>query len=256
MIFRSKCKKLPEILPELVINENEPGKTFDPALCHPIERLHNLHPTKDCRSYKYLGILLDEHLSLNDHVDHISKKLTKSLYCIKMAKNNLNYTGLRALYFALIHSHLTYCPSILSCISISSKNKIFKIQKKAIRILTSSKFNEHTAPLFLENKILPFEKIVKMGKLKFMHSIYYNYAPSSFANTWTKNNQRNKLNLRNENLFNLPFPRTEQFKKLTLYSLPSEWNNSGTLMFYENKFTFLHALREQLFEEIATENNI
>ena len=67
---------------------------------------------------------------------------------------------------------------------------------------------------------------------------------------------RNKLNLRNENLFNLPFPRTEQFKKLTLYSLPSEWNNSGTLMFYENKFTFLHALREQLFEEIATENNI
>ncbi len=39
--------------------------------------------------------------------------------------------------------------------------KLFKIQKKAIRIITGSNYNAHTAPLFLQQKILPFESIVK-----------------------------------------------------------------------------------------------
>ena len=172
-----------------------------------------------------------------------------------MAKNNLNYNGLRALYFALIHSHLSYCPTILSCLSISNKNKVFKIQKKAIRTITRSRYNEHTAPLFYDHKILPFDKILKHGKLKFMHSVFYGYAPASFLGVWPKNNQRNDLNLRNENLFTLPFPRTENFKRYTLYALPNEWNNSGNLIFYENRITFLHSLKDQLFDEILNENN-
>jgi len=130
------------------------------------------------------------------------------LYCIKMAKNNLNYTGLRSLYFALIHSHLNYCPIILSTLSTKNSTKIAKIQKKAVRIVTNSKYNAHTNPLFFQHKILPFEKIIKMAKLQFMHSIYYEYAPVSFVNTWTKNNVRSlNQNLRNDELFMLPNPR-------------------------------------------------
>jgi len=46
-----------------------------------------------------------------------------------------------------------------------------------------------------------------------MHSVYYDYAPTSFQQTWTKNNERdNAPNLRNENDFRLPNPRIEFFK--------------------------------------------
>jgi hypothetical protein len=218
-----------------------------------IERYHNNHEDNNSRAYKLLGIYLDEFLTLDYHVSHLTKKLNRSLYCIRMAKNNLKYEGLRALYFALIHSHLSYCPVILNCLSLTNKGKLFKLQKKAIRTITGSTYNAHTAPLFVDHNILSFEKILKMGLLKFMHSVHYNYAPKSFTNTWTTNNVRDlNVTLRNNENYVIPIPRTELFKRLPIYSLPNEWNNAGNLVFYENKITFNFALKNQLFEELLT----
>jgi hypothetical protein len=252
MIFRSRGKKLPEVLPSLLYDENENNVPFDPNKVTTLERLHNNHDLPDCRTYKLLGIYLDEYLTLDFHVNHIVKKLTRSMYCIKKAKIFLNFTGMRALYFALIHSHLSYCPSILSTLSIANKTKLFKIQKKAIRIITESKYNAHTLPLFIQAKILPLDKILKQGRLLFMHSVFYNYAPKSFRNTWTKNTDRHgDRSLRNENNYTLPNPRTETFKRMPIFALPDEWNKSDTLKFYENKTTFKIALRDQLFSELV-----
>ena len=93
-----------------------------------------------------------------------------------------------------------------------------------------------------------------MSKLLFMHSIFYEYAPRSFNQTWQKNNLRqNDHNLRNFNDFTLPNPRIEQFKRFPIYSLPLEWNQERVLTLYENKMTFKIALRDQLFAELLIE---
>jgi hypothetical protein len=55
--------------------------------------------------------------------------------------------------------------------SITNKNRLAKIQKKAIRIVTGSAYNAHTAPLFVDHNILNFEKIIKQGVLNFMHAV-------------------------------------------------------------------------------------
>jgi hypothetical protein len=251
IIFRTRGKKLHENLSEVVYDENEIGCPFNPDLVTTLERYHNNHQKPDCRSYKLLGIYLDEHLTFDLHVNNLCKKLSRSMYCIKTAKNNLNPPGLRSLYFALIHSHLSYCPIILNCLNKTNFNRLEKIQKKAIRIITKSAYNAHTQPLFLNSKILPLDKIIKQGKLLFMHSVFYEYAPSSFQNVWQKNRDRQiSQNLRNENEFTLPIPRIEQFKKFPLYSLPQEWNSAEELVFYQNKTTFKHALREKLLSEL------
>ena len=84
-----------------------------------------------------------------------------------------------------------------------------------------------------------------------MHSVFYNYAPKSFSETWTKNVAReHAMALRNDNLFNIPHPRTDLFKRFPLFSLPNFWNNAEELVFYENQITFRHALRDKLFNEI------
>jgi len=129
IIFRTKGKKVPDNVPPLVYNENEPNLPYDPNGITILERYHDKHVYNDCRAYKLLGVFLEEHLTFDVHVSHIVNKLNRSLYCIRMAKNNLNYQGLRSLYFALIHSHLSYCPTILSCLSNSSKNRLALVQK-------------------------------------------------------------------------------------------------------------------------------
>jgi len=128
MIFRTKGKKIPENTPEVLFDENELHLPHNPSNVIGLERLHDNHVLKENRAYKLLGVYFDEHLSFDSHVNHIVSKLNKSLYCIRMAKNNINYNGLRSLYFALIHSHLSYCPSVLNCLSISNRNKLAKIQ--------------------------------------------------------------------------------------------------------------------------------
>ncbi len=119
------------------------------------------------RAYKLLGIHLDEHLNFNFHTNFLCNKLSRSLFCIRRAKNILTPTALKTLYFAFIQSHLNYCPIILSSINQQNFNQIKLIQKKAIRIITNSSYTAHTAPLFAQLQILPYELIVKQSCLRF-----------------------------------------------------------------------------------------
>jgi hypothetical protein len=150
----------------IIYDDNEP-LADDPHLVVPLERYHDAHPKPECRAYKLLGIHLDEHLNFNFHTHFLCNKLSRSLFCIRRAKNILTPTALKTLYFAFIQSHLNYCPIILSSISQQNFNQIKLIQKKAIRIITNSSYTAHTAPLFAQLQILPYELIVRQSCLRF-----------------------------------------------------------------------------------------
>ena len=53
----------------------------------------------------------------------------------------------------------------------SNTSYLFKLQKKAIRTITKSKYNEHTEPLFKMLNLLKIQDLFKLTVLKF----YYNY---------------------------------------------------------------------------------
>ena len=46
-------------------------------------------------------------------------------------------------------------------------NRLNKIQRKAIRIITSSRYNEHTETLFKQRNMLKLEDLLKLQQLKF-----------------------------------------------------------------------------------------
>jgi len=162
-------------------------------------------------------------------------------------KHTLTPKALRSLYISFFHSHLLYCTNIYSCTSQTNLTKIFLLQKKAIRIITQSSYTAHTNPLFSRLHILPLEKVITQAKLTFMHSIYYETAPSSFTDTWQTLAQRNPdLNLRNATDFLIPYPRIELYKRMPIYTLPNTWNSHDTVRYYTNRTTFRIALHELL----------
>ncbi len=168
-----------------------------------------------------------------------------------MSKLFLPPMALKTLYTALFHSHLLYCTNILSITSQTNINKIFTIQKKAIRVITNSNYNAHTNPLFYQLQILPFPSILKFHKLMFMHSVYNNYCNDSFNNIWIKNeNRRIDHNLRNADDFLLPLVRIEQFRKFPIYSFAHTWNQLGDLMFQPNPITFKLSLEQELLDQL------
>jgi hypothetical protein len=119
IIFRTRGKPINPRDCRLVFNSNEIGKPEDPSQIFEIERVYNDGHTK---SFKLLGVLLDEYLSFDDHIDNLCAKISKSLFCINRVKNFVNLDTKKTLYFAMVHSHLSYCLTVYSCANSTSLN--------------------------------------------------------------------------------------------------------------------------------------
>ena len=80
IIFHGKGKKVNLTNLSVVYNDNEIGKIEDPLLITPLERVFNENPKKESKSYKLLGVYLDETLSFKSHIDKICNKLNRSIF--------------------------------------------------------------------------------------------------------------------------------------------------------------------------------
>ena len=57
---------------------------------------------------KYLGVLLDEHLSWQPHIKELTKKLNRSNSMLSKIRHLVNKKTIRTLYFSLFSSHMSY----------------------------------------------------------------------------------------------------------------------------------------------------
>ena len=182
--------------------------------------------TQENPTIKFLGVYIDPKLDFKYHIEHMHAKISRSLYAINTAKHFLNTEILIILYKSLIHCHFLYCIQIYSSVSSNAMKKLFLQQKKAIRIVTNSRFNSHTVPLFKKYEILPIDEQAKHSKILFMYDYIHNKLPNSFHETWKRNHQRQQgiMQLRNANHFHIPFIRLETYMKFPIAEIPKLWN--------------------------------
>ena len=111
---------------------------------------------ENVNEFNFLGVHLDSHMTWKSHTDKLALKLSKYTGILNKLKHYLPSYIVRTLYFTLIHSHLNY--AILTwgykC------NRLKKLQKRLIRVVTSSKYNAHTDPLFKITQILKLEDLL------------------------------------------------------------------------------------------------
>ena len=98
--------------------------------------------------------------------------------------------------------------------------KLNKIQKRAIRVITNSRFNAHTEPLFKRLNILRSEDINKLQIYKFLHKLENNGVPEYFQNIEIlKSKDIHNYNTRSKNQYYNTFHRrtlTENCLKLKM----------------------------------------
>ncbi len=57
-------------------------------------------------------------------------------------------------------------------------------------------------------------------------------------------------NLRNADLFYMPQPNKELFRRFPLYTFPSAWNAADDNKYNPNSFTFIRSLKDSMFESL------
>ena len=136
---------------------------------------------KHVKCTTFLGITIDEHLDWKVHIDNLSNKIARNVGVLNKLKHFLPAYIMKTLYSTLIESHLQYCTLLWANSHVTNIRKLQLLQKKAIRIITSSHYIAHTEPLFSMTKLLKLDDLYKYQLGIFMHKVTHCQLPQNMS---------------------------------------------------------------------------
>ena len=166
-------------------------------------------------SLKFLGVMIDEHLTFKNHVQYISKKISRSVGILNKLKFYLPIEPLKSIYSAFVLPYLNYAIEIWYAGYKNVTQRIFILQKKAIRAVNNLDFNSHTSNSFLEMKTLKVEDLHKFKISMIMYFAANNEGYDFLSKRLIINNHI--YSTRNSNLFILPRYRLAKSQRSALY---------------------------------------
>ena len=204
MIFHKPQKRIPSL--KLILNDTN------------IDRVSN---------FDFLGITLNEHLNWKSHIDQIANRISRCIGILNRHKHFIPLHSKLHIYNSLILSHINF--GILSwgykC------ERISKLQKKAVRIVSLSKYNAHTEPIFKQLKLLKVTDILRLQELKFYYKFHHRMLPSYLLDLpLVTNAETHHHNTRRRNDIRLPLAKHEYAKRSIRFNLPKVINNTPNII--------------------------
>lgn len=102
----------------------------------------------------FLGLSIDQNLNWNEHVHKILLKINSGIYALSKMSFYCNLQTLKNIYFAHVHSHISYCIGLYGSTTKGNMDNILKQQKRAIRIMLGLKWDESAKIHFKNLRIL------------------------------------------------------------------------------------------------------
>jgi hypothetical protein len=200
MIFRPRNKHIPNI--NLFIDSN---------------------PLIQVSNFDFLGIQIDETLSWKNHLFKIQMKVSKVSGIMNRLKHYLPTETLLVIYNSLILPHFLYGILLWGWKS----SRLNKLQKRVIRIITMSKRNAHSNPLFKKCNILKLEDIFQLQEWKFYFKFKKGVLPHYFMQfTFPRQLDFHPHSTRNRHLLIIPSLKYEFSKTSIKNRLPKLINDA------------------------------
>ena len=167
--------------------------------------------------FNFLGITFDKHMTWKPHIDRIANKLNRTIGILNCLKRQLPMHIKLTLYYSLVQPHIIYGILLWG----HNCDRILKLQKKIIRIISLSKYNAHTNPLFRSLNILKVNDTFSLYTLKFYHKYINNKVPLYFQSFQiTRVHEIHNYNTRSSNNIQLHRVNHELAKRCIRFSLP------------------------------------
>ena len=184
------------------------------------------HCLERVKTYKYLGIDLDENLSWDSHIDNIVKKVSTGLGAIRRVRNLVPRETLIMIYKALIQPYFDYCSSVWGSIRVCQSERLQKLQNRAARLIIFSDLNIRSTTLLRDLGWDSLERRRSQQLAIILFKILHNLVPTRLNSLLKTTSSVHSHNLRNSkyNLF-VPRPSTEAGKRSFQYRGPVLWNS-------------------------------
>ena len=113
-------------------------------------------------SVKYLGLIIDCHLSWHDHIEYICSKISKNINIMIKVKRLVSKVTIINMYYSFIYPYLTYGSILWGNNYYSPIYDVVKLQNKAIRVINDVPIMDNITPHYVNLSILKFPDIVKL----------------------------------------------------------------------------------------------
>ena len=197
---------------------------------------------------KYLGLILDPRLTWKEHINELSKKLNRSIGMLYKTREFCPTSILKTLYHSLFNSHVTYGLPVWGYSSDLLLDKIIKAQKKAIRVITFSKYTEHVAPLLKDLNILNIKDLLYLKTASLLWDLQSSTLPPSLTAYFKKANMAHNVNTRFATSGNLTvYTKQNSFKSIAtnIFNKLNQNNAFSTT----NKKTYILNLKNEMISK-------
>ena len=182
---------------------------------------HILDRTK---SYRYLGLLVDDRFSWENHVNELCWKISQVAGIILKIRSLLSKQAMMLVYHSLVGSKLRYG---LICWATANKSLLDRVNvahNTVITYLTFSKRCSRMWPLYSKLKVLPLNILIQIEKAKTMYKFDHKMLPQVFDKYFNKpSHQHNTRYATTLNNFEVVRISSAKEKSMLKYYGPKVW---------------------------------
>lgn len=197
------------------------------------ELMLNNSKIEQVKEFKYLGVMLDDRLTMEAHTDFICKKLNKKFFVFKRCEKKLNLAGKLSFCSSLVLPHFDSCGSILFLLNNSQINRIQVIQNRFMRTVLRRDSRTHISDMLNDLHWMSISQRIHYNSIKFIHKIAMGNAPQYLENKIVRVNQIHSRSTRQNNNFYIPLCTKETTRNLLLIKCLKIYNDVTTQ--YENQ---------------------
>ena len=145
---------------------------------------------------KYLGVIIDQHLSWKHHINYIALKISRNIGIISLFRHFVPLKTLLSIYNSLISPYISYDLIAWGQASKSHIEKILIPQKRAVCLIYFLPFRTHAISYFAQSNILPITMLYFKLASILMLDITTNSAPQNIRNLFTFTQDIHQYNTR------------------------------------------------------------
>ena len=167
-------------------------------------------------SYKYLDLILDEHLNYNKHIKEMNKLVTHKLYLLSKVRKYINETACINIFKTMILSLIEYCDIIYAGTSHGNLSNLDKLFYRGLRICVNDRVHLNRHELTVNCKVVPLKD------RRLSHLLIFMNKEKSNQNLIKTPLVQTRLHM--APVFNTYKPNNEKARANIIYRGAIEWN--------------------------------
>ena len=182
----------------------------------------------ECKEYvKYLGVMIDNHLSWKRHIYYVALKISRDVGIISRLRHFVPQKTLFSIYNSLILPYLSYGLVAWGQAAKSHLQKFIVLQKRAVRLINFAPSRSHAAPFFIQSNIMPITMLYFKLCSTVMLNVYNNLAPHKITHLFTPSQEKHTYNTCSSSSGNyyINYSRLNQHKNSFSIMGAKSWNS-------------------------------